>query len=534
MAYLLTRQSVQLWTGAFYSIALVANYPHYMATVYRAYGARDRSAHRLYTVYLTAALVAAGVAAHVDRRLVPLLFTAYVTWSPWHYTGQNYGLLMMFLRRGGADVGPRERRALRAAFVASYVMLLATFQEGASPDPLVLSLGLPAWITRGVAGVAGAVFLAGGVRALWALRRRAPAGALTAPLVLYTTQAFWFVVPIAIAWLTSAPTPQARYSAGVLAVMHAAQYLWITQYFARREQGPAWSGTRYWTVVLLGGMALFLPVPWIASLGAGVDFTTSALIVASVVNLHHFMVDGVVWKLRDPRVARTLTATDPSANGASTLAGPAPWPRVAIVGAAVALVSLAGLDQSRYWLSLRESDPSALQAAARLNPYDEAVQGRLVQALVERGDLDHARAALDDAIRRAPRAAAARVNAGVLAQRQGRLDDAARHWRDAVALAPGDVQVRLYLAELLQGRGEAVEAAVHYRAYLEHVAATGGPAANDPATVAKVVLNFADALDASGHPDEARMNYELAVKVARSAGLEDLERTARARLAPAR
>ena len=64
-------------------------------------------------------------------------------WSPWHYTGQNFGLLMMFLRRAGIDVSPVERKRLHVAFVASYVMLMAAFNNGPSHDPLVLSLALP-------------------------------------------------------------------------------------------------------------------------------------------------------------------------------------------------------------------------------------------------------------------------------------------------------------------------------------------------------------------------------------------------------
>ena len=89
------------------------------------------------------ALVAVGVAAHFQLGLLAWLFTAYVMWSPWHYAGQNFGLSMMFLRRAGVDVTPRERRWLHLAFVASYVMLLAAFNEGPSQDPLMLSLGLP-------------------------------------------------------------------------------------------------------------------------------------------------------------------------------------------------------------------------------------------------------------------------------------------------------------------------------------------------------------------------------------------------------
>jgi tetratricopeptide (TPR) repeat protein len=526
VSYALTGDGARVWAGVFYATALVANYPHYMATVYRAYGPHDRQAHRRYTIHATAVLVGLGALAHVETRLVPWLFSLYVMWSPWHYTGQNFGLFSLFLKRAGADLRPGERRLVRAAFVASYVMLLATFHEGASADPLVLSLGLPEGIVRGLGMAGGVVFLAGGLGVLAALGRRTPVAALAAPAVLYATQALWFVAPIALRWIAGVATPQARYSSGVLAVMHAAQYLWITQYFTRREHGASWSPHRYWIAIGLGGLALFLPIPWLASLGAHVDFTTSVLIVTAVVNLHHFMIDGVVWKLRDPRVARTLTA-----EGTPAVAGSAPvrspW-RVAAVGvAAVLLVGLAGLDQWRYWLALRESDPSALQAAVRLNPYDDAVQGRLLRALVDGGDMEAARRAVEAALQRTPHDVNALVNAGVLARQTGRLDDAARHWRAGVAQAPADLRLRLYLAELLQRQGEAAEAVVHYRAYLDGVVAAGGPASHEPATVAKAVFNFGEALAASGHDAEARAQFALARRLARQASLHDLEQTAR-------
>src|SRR5829696_1687755 len=98
-----------------------------MATIYRAYGRDDRGAQKLYTHWLTGGLVLIGAAAHAWFPLVPWLFTAYVMWSPWHYTGQNFGVLLMFLRRAGIDVSAEERRRLRIAFLSSFIMLLAAF-----------------------------------------------------------------------------------------------------------------------------------------------------------------------------------------------------------------------------------------------------------------------------------------------------------------------------------------------------------------------------------------------------------------------
>jgi hypothetical protein len=59
--------------------------------------------------------------------------------------------------------------------------------------------------------------------------------------------------------------PQSRYSSGVLAVMHSAQYLWITSYYARREaageHGRSWRPWAYFAVLIAGGIALFIPGP---------------------------------------------------------------------------------------------------------------------------------------------------------------------------------------------------------------------------------------------------------------------------------
>ena len=201
-------------------------------------------------------------------------------------------------------------------------MLLAAFNTGVA-DPLVLSLGLPPISARIMEAGAGLTFLAGGLAAFVPLARRAPRRRPVAPLTLYSTQALWFVLPVAVNWTASVDTPQTRYSSGMLAVMHSAQYLWITRYFAKRDAEQAaraggWSPWRYWATLLAGGAALFLPIPWLASYGWHVDFTASIFIVAAIVNLHHFMIDGVVWKLRNPRVGRVLVQADGDRRGWST------------------------------------------------------------------------------------------------------------------------------------------------------------------------------------------------------------------------
>ena len=143
---------------------------------------------------------------------------------------------MMFARRAGANPDKATRRALYGAFIVSYLILFLGFHTGASTDPLFLSLGIPA---------SGQPVGADHSRAVrsWACRssgfrgwRARPDGDKLLPsLTLFSSQFLWFLLPSAISLIKGLDIPQSRYSTGVLAVMHSAQYLWITSYYARRE-----------------------------------------------------------------------------------------------------------------------------------------------------------------------------------------------------------------------------------------------------------------------------------------------------------
>src|SRR5277367_1792396 len=120
LAYFSSAASTLTWSVLFYVLALFFNYPHYMATIYRAYHTKeDFEKYRIFTVHITGLMLLAGLLSHLNFALLPWLFTIYITWSPWHYSGQNYGLLMMFVRRAGARPSENARQALYSAFLCS-------------------------------------------------------------------------------------------------------------------------------------------------------------------------------------------------------------------------------------------------------------------------------------------------------------------------------------------------------------------------------------------------------------------------------
>jgi tetratricopeptide (TPR) repeat protein len=565
VSYLLLDNEAQRWASVFYGLALVCNYPHYMATVHRAYARKDdRARYRLFTTYVTALLVLVAAVVHVRLELLPWLFTAYVMWSPWHYTGQNFGLTMMFLRRAGAEVTPRERQRLRVAFVASFVMLLAAFNQGTSADRLVLSIGLPRAIALTIQIGAGLVFVVSGVWALWTIAARmSTRRSLVPAITLYVTQACWFVIPIALAWMTAIDAPQTRYSSGILAVMHSAQYLWITQHYARRA-ASVWSGWAYWGTLIVGGVALFLPGPWLASYVGHFDFTSSMLIVTAIVNIHHFIIDGVVWKLRDPRVAQALVGSESTIQARPATAAVMKRGVLMMLTRPVVvcgLLALAALDQWRYTLASSDTDRGALETASLLNPYDGSVHMRLAKVATQTGDTIAAERALREAIAANPQDPAARrsllrflmafgrlpeaytesraiadrwpedvdtlINAGVLAYRLEDRRAAEEWWTRALARDARLTQVQLYLAELVDADGRPADALPHYQRYLELVVASPREEQPPPREVALVVVKLADALAHTGQQDAAAKQYDLAANIAHQTGLTDVEALAR-------
>jgi pentatricopeptide repeat protein len=499
------------WVAAFYVLALFINYPHYMATIYRAYRApQDFARYRAYTVYATCGLAAVLLAAHWWYALIPWLFTIYLTWSPWHYMGQNYGLLMMFAGRNQVEIDRKDRNAIRGAFVASYLMIFLTFHANGSTDPYMVSLGLPAFADLLRIPLL-AVFLVLAIWPLSRLGRRFGWRPMLAPGTLCLTQFLWFVLPTVLELTFSFQLPQASYSAGVLAVLHSAQYLWITSHFARSEtrtQGSPWRYAAYCGVLFLGGLALFVPGPWIASSIFGRDFAGSFLVFTAVVNIHHFILDGVVWKLRDARVRRILVSRisvegeasfDGLADGSAPAARDARQrlPRWAKPAAAALLVALAMVDQVRHYLVLPGASTAGLVMAATLAPNDAAVQTKLGQAYGAAGDttsmeqallraLDinpHNAEALNSLVRgyvesgrfaeglqlykeisrRVELDAPALVNYGILALKDEDGALAVTVFQRAIEKSPGYAPAQLYLGDLIHSQGHDALTRAHYR-----------------------------------------------------------------------
>src|SRR5689334_17104565 len=83
LAYFSTQSTLAL-SVTFYGLALFFNYPHYMATLYRAYHtSEDFHKYRIFTVHISALIAVTVILSHFWYQVLPLIFTIYLTWSPW-------------------------------------------------------------------------------------------------------------------------------------------------------------------------------------------------------------------------------------------------------------------------------------------------------------------------------------------------------------------------------------------------------------------------------------------------------------------
>jgi tetratricopeptide (TPR) repeat protein len=563
LSYLSIASSTRQWSIIFYALALLFNYPHYMATIYRAYHRyEDFQKYRLFTLYTTALILLTILLSHVWMGILPWIFTLYLTWSPWHYSGQNYGLFMMYARRAGVHLNQSERSALHGAFIASFIVLFLEFHTGPSSDPLFLSLGIPATPSQWMQIVFFASFIGFSVFAWSRLVRAASLRQLLPCAVLFSTQFLWFLLP-AVIRLRGIVTPQTRYSSGVLAIMHSAQYLWITSYYARREAaGEAkvnWRPRIYFALLVIGGIALFIPGPWLASRIFHHDFGTSFLIFTALINIHHFILDGAIWKLRDGRIASLLLNSRDRVSSAaaqaggrlsevwSWISGASESARIVRTSAAVVLLLWGTVDQARHYLSLRgnvhdlqraayldsfdsqlqmrlakqhleDGQPKEAEAAWRSaiqsNPADQSPRQALLKFLIEQGRFDEAFGLTEASLRYSPRDAGLLIDRGLLALRLGNSDEALNSWSRALAVDGTQALAHLYLASELDRQAKAKEAAAHYQAFLEAVAHQ--PPSNRPAPekVIAIALRMAECQARASETENALRSFQLAEKLA--------------------
>lgn len=467
LLWMLTRTSgMGAWPVAVAAaFALFVSGPHYGATLLRVYEQReDRRRYALFAVWVTLALCGLFVVGLHDAWVGSLLVTAYATWSPWHFSGQNYGLSLMFLRRRGVPVEPRVKRLLYASFVLSYALAFGVLHGGSysvavASVPLsdgsvfrFLSLGIPASVLAVAFPVTAAFYALSLLAAVALLLRRAGLRDLSPALSLVLVQALWFALPGALRVLGGVSPSGLAFAVVWVSACHSAQYLWVTSYYARaqdpsRRVGPYLAGALWaGSIVTILPALVFAPgvlgrVPF--ELGLGV-------LLFSVVNLHHFVLDGAIWKLRDGRVARLLLRDGPGPEPVGVRPR-RPWlrPVVAGLGALCLLVAATDVWEREFVVNHAGADMVRVLRAADVLAWigrdSPSLHAQVGNVLARRDRNEEAVAEFRRSLALYP-TAAAWLGLGRVYAREARWEQATHAFRSAAALEPDDPAPLVLLA----------------------------------------------------------------------------------------
>jgi hypothetical protein len=222
----------------------------------------------------------------------------YLTWSPYHYAAQAYGLSVAYSYRAGCLIAPRDKRLLRLACLLPFFYAFLSHAdwgvgvEWLLPDAWLRLSAVAAARDGLLAGLAVGIFAAPLALSAWVWR--APSGPLPliVPLLLVSNGVWWVLL---LSW-------QAFYLA---AIFHAVQYLAIVMIFHVRDQtalpgnrrGPLYHALWFYASSLVLGYGLFhcLPAGFVA---AGFGWVESSILVAAAINVHHFVVDAYIWHFR--------------------------------------------------------------------------------------------------------------------------------------------------------------------------------------------------------------------------------------------
>lgn len=478
-------------------LAIAANTPHYGATLLRVYeNAADRRKYVFFTVHVTIALTALMVAGMHWVWIGSALITLHFTWSPWHLAGQNYGIALMFARRRGVEVTPLAKRLFYASFLCSFLLVFLLAHgifEGAGIQPsyqrevyTFLPLGIPKAVAQWGLVLVGIAYVGSTVGAAALMLRRARLGEVAPSLCLVVLQALWFGVPSAMIAMGDLRPGAFATTLIWVNIAHAIQYLWITSYYARRGDGAQGMPAYLLKALAWGSVATVFPVMLFAPtvLGPLPFHAGLAILVFAAVNLHHFMLDGAIWKLRDGRVAGVLIRSRPAAPERPEPIGTTGTPgataglgrrAVYVVGLLCCAVAFWGLVENR--LQMRAIERGDLERAARSNERlawigreSHAVHQQLGMRYAKRKEWDLARRHLERSLAIHPSVEAWQT-LGRVHSETGELRAARDALEAALALSPEHLASLRLLAEVSTDLGDPVRA----RELLEH-AATLAPA----------------------------------------------------------
>ncbi len=297
---------------------LFANSAHFASSTVRLY-TKPGTFESLPFLTIAFPLVILGVVTGclcVAGYLGQHVFSLYLTWSPFHYAAQGYGLALVYAYRSGCQILPGDKKLL---FWTSLLPFFYAFigSEGSGLhwllptsvfyDPRFQAPHL--WLMRVLPYVSIAAVLL-----LYLKVARSTSGPLPiiSALMLVANAAWWCFLPHdAFVWAS---------------IFHGIQYLGIVSIFHVKDQLARPDNRRDWFyhiasfygMSLLLGYGLFSVLPW-GFVMMGFGMVESIAVCVAAVNIHHFIVDAYIWRLKKGDRNRAIVESGQSASAATEM-----------------------------------------------------------------------------------------------------------------------------------------------------------------------------------------------------------------------
>ncbi|AKR42990.1 hypothetical protein [Methylophilus sp. TWE2] len=313
-------QSTSVTAAISQAIVLQAlvNWPHFMG----AYGLlyRPLSNIKKYpfaTLYIPAILliclvVALVTAPHqvsiwaVNQDIAYAIWLVAAFYLAWHYTGQAWGMMATFSRLSGLALDQRQRWLLRAGL---RLLLIWHVVWGAQDLPEKWLGGWSRYIPELLAVMTWLCVIAFFVGlGIWS-RIRMQSGrwpdrrVLVSWLAVYMWYWVLLFMPAAYIWVQLSHALQYLAFPMRMQVNQAAASISATM--SKNKRLLVWmpAGLRYYLWLVALGMLIFY-VPTI--LFPATQTYGLSVVLASMVSIHHYFVDGCIWKISHPEVRRAL------------------------------------------------------------------------------------------------------------------------------------------------------------------------------------------------------------------------------------
>ena len=283
------------------------NWPHFMASYRLLYATPEiRNRHRFASYAVPALLIALGAFAvfggdqpatggvSIREDVTDLLFLIAGVYLAWHYTGQAWGMVASFAYLSGLKMTSTERIMIRSGLRVLLVWHVAWgIHDNFGPlTPYVPQIQI-ALVVFVIASLIAGTFAFASI----ARRTRKPV-----PLRMVVPWVATYV------WYVALYVDPATFLLVQLA--HALQYLpfpfrvEINRSRMRGSHNSKLTIAMYATLLVVAGVVVFLvPDKMIDHSHPGYSI---GFILASIVNIHHYFTDGVVWKISSTEVRKDL------------------------------------------------------------------------------------------------------------------------------------------------------------------------------------------------------------------------------------